>query len=71
MSVKLAVGHLVKLKSGGPWLTVVKDRPEAGSKFVVAAWFDGSVLSQELLPKDALEPHPSVLEAQKSKPEAT
>ena len=62
MSVKLAIGHLVRLKSDGPWMTVTKDRPEAGSKFVEVAWFEGAGLRREVLPKDALEPHPSVAE---------
>jgi uncharacterized protein YodC (DUF2158 family) len=57
--MKFAVGDIVKLKSGGPWMTVVKDRPEAGSKFVVTAWFDGSKLETEQFPKDALEHDPA------------
>jgi uncharacterized protein YodC (DUF2158 family) len=55
MALKLIVGDLVKLKSGGPWTTVTKDRPEQGSKFVQVSWFDGSALRSEVLPKEALE----------------
>lgn len=66
MAVKLAIGNLVKLASDGPWTTVVKDKPEAGSKFVEVAWFDGAQLHRELFPKDALIAHPSVEEAQKA-----
>ena len=58
-AVKLVVGHIVKLKSGGPWMTITKDRPEQGSKFVQASWFDGSALKAELFPKDALELDPA------------
>lgn len=55
MAAKLETGSVVRLKSGGPWMTVTKDRPEQGSKFVQTSWFDGSVLSQEIFPKLALE----------------
>lgn len=68
MAIKLTVGNLVKLKSDGPWLTVTKDKPEQGSKFVEVAWFDGSSLCSRVLPKDALEAHPSVLEAKTQEP---
>lgn len=52
---KLAVGTVVELHSGGPSMTVFKDRPEEGSKFVGVAWFNGTVLAREVLPKDALK----------------
>lgn len=55
MAVKLVVGSIVRLKSDGPWMTVTKDRPEQGSKFVQASWFDGSSLNHEIFPKEALE----------------
>jgi uncharacterized protein YodC (DUF2158 family) len=66
MALKFFVGDVVRLKSGGPWATVVKDRPEAGSKFVAMAWFDGSALRTELLPKEALEFDPARKVAEKS-----
>lgn len=56
MAVKLVVGSVARLKSGGPWMTVTKDRTDQGSKFVQVSWFDGSTLSHEIFPKDALEP---------------
>lgn len=59
MAAKFTTGDVVKMRSGGPWMTVVKDRPEAGTKFVGVAWFDGSALTQEILPKDALEHDPA------------
>lgn len=59
MAVKFPVGDVVRLRSGGPWMTVSKDRPEAGSKFVEAVWFDGTALRREVLPKDALEHDPA------------
>lgn len=55
MSLKYAVGALAELLSGGPVMTVVKDRPEEGSKFVQVAWFEGSALRKEVLPKDAMK----------------
>ncbi|KWU23347.1 DUF2158 domain-containing protein [Burkholderia cenocepacia] len=55
MSKPYAVGAVVELLSGGPLATVVRDKNlEAGSKFVEIAWFDGSSLKKEILPKDAL-----------------
>lgn len=59
MAFKFVTGDIVKLKSGGPWTTVTKDRLEAGSKFVQISWFDGSSLAHEVLPKDALEHDPA------------
>lgn len=56
MAVKLEVGVVVRLKSGGPWTTVTKDKLEQGSKFVEVSWFNGSALSQQVFPKLALEP---------------
>lgn len=59
MARKLAVGDVARLKSGGPWMTAVKDKLEAGSKFIAMAWFDGSALSNEVFPREALEPDPT------------
>jgi len=63
MAVKFVVGHVVKLKSDGPWMTVTKDRPEKGSKFVHTQWFDGSHLCGEDFPKDALDIDPASAKA--------
>lgn len=60
MAIKLIVGNLAKLKSGGPWLTVSKDRLEVGSKFLEMSWFDGSRLERAVMAVDTLEAHPSV-----------
>jgi len=52
---KLAVGTVVELLSGGPLATVIRDKNlEAGNKHVEIAWFDGSALKKDVLPKDAL-----------------
>lgn len=59
MAIKFSVGDVVRLRSEGPWTTVTKDRPEVGSKFVEVAWFDGSALRREVLPKEALEHDPA------------
>lgn len=55
MAEKLKTGEIARLRSGGPWMTVVKDKVEEGSKFVQAAWFDGSHLSKDTFPLVALE----------------
>lgn len=71
MAEKFSLGDVVRLRSGGPWTTVTKDRPEAGSKFVEVSWFDGSALQNALLPKATLEHDPARrAEAGKEKPTA-
>lgn len=57
-AIKFAIGDIVKLKSEGPWTTVVHDKPAEGSKFVKVAWFDGSALKDAVLPKVTLEHDP-------------
>lgn len=54
MSVKITVGAVVELKSGGPLATVVRDKGLENNKVVEVAWFNGSDLNREVLPKDAL-----------------
>ncbi|MDO8414752.1 MAG: DUF2158 domain-containing protein [Agitococcus sp.] len=67
IAIKLVVGNVVRLISDGPWMTVTKDRPEAGAKFVEVSWFEGAILHREILPKDALLPSPETLAAAKAK----
>jgi uncharacterized protein YodC (DUF2158 family) len=55
-AVRLVTGDLVKLKSGGPWMTVTKDKFEAGTKTVACSWFAGDDLRTEVFLKEALEP---------------
>ena len=55
MAAKLVIGDVVKLRSDGPWMTVVKDKTEQGTKFVQAAWFDGSALKNEVFHRDTLD----------------
>lgn len=60
MARKLGIGDVARLKSGGPWMTVTKDKPEVGTKFVGMSWFDGSALNSDIIfPKDALELDPT------------
>jgi uncharacterized protein YodC (DUF2158 family) len=63
MAFKYVVGAVVRLKSGGPFMTVTKDKPEQGSKFLGVAYFDGSTLKDVVLPKDAIEPDEATLKA--------
>jgi hypothetical protein len=37
-------------------MTVTKDKPEAGNKFVGVTFWEGNTLRTENLPKDAIEP---------------
>jgi uncharacterized protein YodC (DUF2158 family) len=55
-AVRLVVGDLVKLKSGGPWMTVTEDKFKAGTKTVACSWFAGDDLRTEVFLKEALEP---------------
>jgi uncharacterized protein YodC (DUF2158 family) len=64
MAAKFTIGDIVRLKSGGPWTTVTKDKPEAGSKFVQISWFDGSKLESHVLPKVTLEHDPARMAAE-------
>ena len=61
--IKLVVGSVVRLKSGGPWMTVTKDKPEAGPKFLGVSWFNGTALEEKVLPKDAVEPDEATVKA--------
>lgn len=67
-ALKFTTGDVVRLKSGGPWTTVTKDKPEEGSKFVQVSWFDGTTLAAHVLPKGALE-HDPARKAVEDKPE--
>jgi len=68
MAAKFSTGDIVRLKSGGPWTTVTKDKVEAGSKFVQVSWFDGSKLENAVLPKVTLEHDPARMAAEEAKP---
>lgn len=59
MAEKLKTGEIARLRSGGPWMTITKDKVEAGSKFVRASWFNGSALESEEFPLVALEADPA------------
>lgn len=54
--IKYVVGSVVRLKSGGPWMTVTKDKPEAGSKFIGVSFFEGDKMADKVLPRAAVEP---------------
>ena len=61
---KYVVGAVVRLKSGGPFMTVTKDKPEQGSKFLGVSYFDGSTLKDNvILPKEAIEPDEATIKA--------
>lgn len=63
MAFKFFIGAVAQLKSGGPLMTVTKDKPEAGSKFVGVTFWEGNVLRTEVLPKEALQPDEATLKA--------
>jgi uncharacterized protein YodC (DUF2158 family) len=52
---KFAVGDIVKLKSGGPDMTV-RIVPDATGKTYTCQWFAGKKLEQGSFPGDSLEP---------------
>ena len=52
--VTFAVGDIVKLKSGGPEMTV-QTRPETPSKIYNCQWFAGKKLEAGRFPADSLE----------------
>lgn len=53
--IKVAVGAIGELNSGGPSMTVIKEKTEESSKLAVFAWFDGSTLHRDVFPKDAVK----------------
>jgi len=52
--VKFAVGDIVKIKSGGPEMTV-QTLPTAVSNFYSCQWFAGKKLESGRFPPDSLE----------------
>lgn len=49
---RFSVGDVVRLKSGGPKMTVTED---ADDNTVRCMWFDGSTPRSEVFPDDVLE----------------
>lgn len=60
MAGKFKVGDIVKLKSGGPAMTVKREHEEASSKqpdgTYACQWFAGKKLEIGQFPEDSLEP---------------
>lgn len=54
MDNKFEVGDIVKIKSGGPDMTV-QALPRATSRYYTCQWFAGKKLEQGHFPEDALE----------------
>lgn len=52
--VKFAVGTIVKLKSGGPEMTVQRVPPKTDG-YYTCQWFAGKKLEDGLFPADSLE----------------
>jgi len=52
--VKFAVGDIVKLKSGGPDMTV-RSKPEPPATYYDCQWFAGKKLEAGRFPADSLE----------------
>lgn len=53
--VKFAIGDIVRLKSGGPEMTI-QSTPEGTSKVYNCQWFAGKKLEHGRFPADSLEP---------------
>ncbi|MBY6206902.1 MULTISPECIES: YodC family protein [Halomonas] len=54
METKFGVGDIVKLKSGGPEMTV-RNLPREGGVVYTCQWFAGKKLEQGQFPEDSLE----------------
>lgn len=54
MANKFAVGDIVKLKSGGPEMTV-RTLPDPPRKYYDCQWFAGKKLESGTFPEDSLE----------------
>jgi uncharacterized protein YodC (DUF2158 family) len=52
----LTLGQTVRLKSGGPKMTVTNIGESLGRQMVWCVWFDGSRRHEDTFPPDALEP---------------
>lgn len=53
-NIQFKVGEVVKLKSGGPDMTV-RSPPDLHRDYYVCQWFAGKKLEQGNFPQDALE----------------
>lgn len=53
-SVKFAVGNIVRLKSGGPDMTV-RTMPDPSATYYDCQWFAGKKLEAGRFPADSLE----------------
>lgn len=51
----MKVGDVVKLKSGGPFMTVTRVEQEGGKAIVFCSWFVGTKQERGNFPPDALE----------------
>jgi uncharacterized protein YodC (DUF2158 family) len=51
------IGDTVRLKSGGPTMTVTSVLPLGGSRLFECAWFEGEKAHSERFPAGALEAH--------------
>jgi uncharacterized protein YodC (DUF2158 family) len=55
-SSQFTIGNIVKLKSGGPEMTVAEERNYSGvSVMMRCQWFDGKKLEQGEFPSNSLE----------------
>lgn len=54
METKFGVGDIVKLKSGGPGMTV-RQVPRDGARTYTCQWFAGKKLEQGQFPEGSLE----------------
>ena len=56
---QLPAGALVRLKSGGPLMTVLRDTYSGEDRMVSCAWFEGAAEHRNEFPRPSIQPTPA------------